>query len=360
MHLRRVISTAAALVITAGAAVGVTRATSAQADLTLFGCITATGSGGSESQEINHVGTTPPNCPAGSTPVSWQGVSVGGPPSPSPSATSTSPSPSPSPTPSQTTPPPPPLPGACSVTLGQNCGPYAYAGIPPSNGFDTYVGPQNVGANSGTIATTTVTDPGNWNVIADAVGPDGKLGYEGVQIFANVQQLFNDWCGSATNWSTCASPSDTPLDSLSTLAVTYSETSPTGSNDIYEYAPDIWSDGYNSDIMFWADTHGRCNNGAYGSTVLGTAVIDGQTWTVNRYGDFGAEIIFVLDSNPAVPDSCAQQASGTIDIKAGLDWLVAHGFIPGPEVISQVNTGWEITSAANSTFTVHSYGITVS
>jgi len=35
--------------------------------------------------------------------------------------------------------------------------------------------------------------------------------------------------------------------------------------------------------------------GAFGSTLLGHAVIDGQSWTVHRYGGYGAEIIFVLD-----------------------------------------------------------------
>jgi hypothetical protein len=63
---------------------------------------------------------------------------------------------------------------------------------------------------------------------------------------------------------------------------------------------------------------------------------------------------------PACPAGSAQQSSGTIDIKAGLDWLVAGGFIPGPEVVSQMNTGWEITSADNATFTMNSYSITAS
>lgn len=312
----------------------------------LYGCVNQGGTG-TESHEIFRVHDTPVTCPSGSVPVSWQGLSFGN-PSPSPSVTTPTATPTPTPTPSPSS-----TSSICSVPLGQNCGPFFYPQIPMSNGFDTYVANQNVGANSTTTENVMATDPGSWQVTADAL----PLGYTGVQTFPDVQQLTNDWCG--TGWGGCASPTDTPLNSLTTLSITYSETSPTGPNDIYEFAPDIWSEGYASDIMFWADTHGRCDPGAYGGTILAPAVvIDGQTWTVNRYGGAGAEIIFVLDSNPAVPDSCAQQSSGTIDIKAGLDWLVANGFIPGPEVLTQVNTGWEITSADNSVFTMNSYGIT--
>jgi hypothetical protein len=218
-----------------------------------------------------------------------------------------------------------------------------------SNGYDTYVGPQNVGSNSGTTAKATVTDPGNWSVTANAT----PYGYGGVQIFANDQQLTNDWGGAGWDGS-----SDTPLGSLSSLAVNYSETTPRDSSISAEYAPDIWTEEYPSDIMFWADTQGRCNLGAFGATILGTATFDGQTWTVNRYGGAGAEIIFVLDSDPNIPNSCAQQTSGSIDIKAGLEWLQNNGYIPTPLHLTQIDTGWEITSAQNATFTVNSYSIT--
>jgi hypothetical protein len=79
---------------------------------------------------------------------------------------------------------------------------------------------------------------------------------------------------------------------------------------------------------------------------------------VHRYGGFGAEIIFVLDG-PGGQGTCARQSSGTIDIKAGFDWLTANGFVTGPVVLSQLNTGWEICSTAGGaeTFTVSSYSI---
>ena len=233
-----------------------------------------------------------------------------------------------------------------------------YDPIPMSGGYDTYIPNQDVGANTGTTETLSATDPGNWSVVANAV----PYGYLGVQTFPDTQQLTNDWCG--TGWDngrpgspSCANPTDTPLSALSALQVSYSETGPRDANSIYEFAPDIWTEGYPSDVMFWTDVQGRCDPGAYGGTVLGTATFGGQTWTVNRYGGPGAEIIFVLDSDPNVANSCSQQTSGTVDLKAGFDWLIAHG-IMSSVIFTQINTGFEITSADSTTFTMNSYSIT--
>lgn len=267
---------------------------------------------------------------------------------PTPTPTSSSPAPSSSsstPTPTSATPPP----AGCTVGLNGVCGPYDYPAIPMSNGYNTYVANQNVGATSGTTQKLTATGPGDWSVTAD----DTPYGYTGVQTFPDVQQLTNDWCGGGV-WGGCANPTDTPLSALASLTVNYTETGPADANSIYEFTPDVWSD-YPSDVMFWVDTHGRCNEGAYGSTLLGQAVLDGQNWTVHRYGGAGAEIIFVLDGAGG-SGTCAQQTSGTVNIKAGFDWLAAHGYLSNPQ-ISQLNTGWEITSADQTTFTVSSYSI---
>lgn len=273
---------------------------------------------------------------------------------PAPTTTTSAPAPTTTttaPAPTTTSAPPTSTTWKCTDSLGGGCGAYDYAGIPNSNGYNTYVMDQSVGPQSGTTETLHANSPGDWEIVAN----DQPYGYTGVQTFPDAQQLFNNWCG--TGWTGCSNPTDTPLDSLSALKVTYSETSPTDANSIYEFAPDVWSDGYGADIMFWADTHGRCNEGAFGDTVLGHAVLDGQNWTVHRYGTFGDEVIFVLDGAGG-SGTCAQQTSGTIDIKAGLDWLVANGFATGPQTISQLNTGWEITSADKTTFRVTGYGIT--
>lgn len=282
-------------------------------------------------------------------------------PTPSPTGTpspTTTPDPSPTPTPSPTS-------GgsySCTASIGDACGPYD-ANIPMSNGFNTYVSNQAVNVHG--TETVHANSASDWNVVANLNDCGGC-----VQTFVNVQQLTNDWnpSGSTPAWGGGAADADTPLDALSTLKINYNETSPqTGAN--YEFAPDVWDDGYanggNGDVMFWVDTHGRCDEGSFGATVLGHMTMDGQNWTVHRYDSpstpdptpiTGNEIIFVLDG-PGGPGTCAQQPTGTIDVKAGMDWLVAQGNIPAHPVLSQVNTGWELTQSSGQTFTVNNYSI---
>lgn len=232
---------------------------------------------------------------------------------------------------------------SCSAQIGGNCGPYAYGLIPMSNGFNTYVANQGIDVHG--TATVHANSPGDWNVVANLSDCGGC-----VQIYPDAQQLTNDWNGSG--WGNCGSTcADTPWRSLSTLKIAYNETSPqTGAS--YQFSPDVWGPGP-WDIMFWVDTHGRCNEGAFGPTLLGHLTIDGQNWTAHQYG---TEIILVLDGAGG-SGTCAQQSSGTINVKAGLDWLWNNGFIHGT-TMSQLNTGWEITQASNATFTVHNYSIT--
>lgn len=258
-----------------------------------------------------------------------------------PAPTSTAPTTATSvPTSATTATTPPLITWDCSVPIGQNCGPYGYDGIPMSNGYDTYVANQGVDVHGTEVVNAN--SPGDWQVVANLADCGGC-----VQTFPDAQQLTNDWNGSGWGGS---GTSDTPWRSLSTLSVTYDETSPqTGAS--YEFAPDVWGPGP-WDIMFWVDTHGRCNEGAFGPVVLGHPTFGGQNWTAHQYGD---EIILVLDG-PGGPGTCAQQSSGTIDIKAGLDWLWNGGFITGT-TLQQLNTGWEITQASNATFRMNSYSV---
>jgi hypothetical protein len=231
-------------------------------------------------------------------------------------------------------------PFSCHVAIGGNCGPYSYAGIPMSNGYNTYVSNQGIDVHGS--ATVNANNPGDWNVVANLFDCGGC-----VQIYPHVQQLTNNWNGSG--WG--GGSQDTPWRTLSTLKINYDETSPqTGAS--YQFSPDVWGPGP-WDIMFWVDTHGRCNEGAFGPVVLGHLTIDGQAWTAHQYGN---EIILVLDGAGG-PGTCAQQSSGTINILAGLNWLYDRGFISGT-TLQQLNTGWEITQSSGQTFTMNSYSVT--
>ena len=217
---------------------------------------------------------------------------------------------------------------------------------PNSNGWNTYVNNQDVGyAGSGT-ETMYVNSPRNWQVIAN-LGTCGGC----VQTFPATQQLFNS-SGSATK-----------ISDLAELKVNYDETSPGGSANGYEFAPDLWQTGYPWDVMWWVDTNLRCNDAG---PVIGKFTMDGQDWTAHMYGGtpdangvpHGGEIILILDG-PGGSGTCATQSKGTINIKASLEWLASKGFIPASPAVMQLNTGWEVTQAKNATFTLNDLTYTV-
>lgn len=256
----------------------------------------------------------------------------------------------------------------CTAQLGGSCGAYtATAQWPGSNGFNTYDSNQSF-ANSGSTQTMTAPDVSSPSSVPMSIqANDVPYGYTGVQTFPDVQQLTNNWSADG-KWN--GQDADLPVDALPSIVINYSETSPHGTNDIYEFAPDIWTSyagqaGQGSgDIMFWADTSPvRCNdNGLSSSDIIGHVTLQGQNWTAYRYGGTGGEIVLILNTtspDPVTTDTCAQQASGSIDIQGGLDWLNAQGLVPHPGgfTIGQINTGWEITSAQNSLFTLNSYTI---
>ena len=239
---------------------------------------------------------------------------------------------------------------ACTAQLGGNgCGAYTWPGWPGSNGFNTYVEAQNVGATSGSTGSVTVTSPSSWTATAN-YGDCGGC----VQSYDSVQQLTNNWGTGGFNGS-----SDLPLSALKKLQVAYSETGAPG--DQYEFSPDIWTDYAGQqgpgtgDIMMWADTTSqRCvDNGLNASNIIGHANLSGQNWTVYSFGP-GEEIIMVLDggtSTDPVDDgangSCAQQTSGTLHVLEALKWLSSHHVAMMPSFASNhlgnFDAGYEIT-----------------
>jgi hypothetical protein len=236
----------------------------------------------------------------------------------------------------------------CTAGIGGVCGAYSWTGWPGSNGYNTYVVDQSVDVQSGDTGSITATSPSGWSATADYASCGGC-----VQTYTAVQQLTNNWTGAG--WTGPGPYTNTPLNALSKLQVAYSETSPAGAGNQYEFAPDLWTN-YSDDIMLWADTSPvRCDdNGLNTGSIIGQANLGGQNWTVYRYGGQGGEIVFILDgsasTDPVSTDTCAQQESGTLHVLAALKWVSQHRAVTGAPTwanqdIAQLNTGWEITDA---------------
>src|SRR5215472_631022 len=166
-------------------------------------------------------------------------------PSPKPSSTSATPTPTPTtPSPTGT---PTPTPTATSIPPGTWTGSASGSGTvgapsfndtnfsPNSNGYNTNLENQDVGMNSPNSTTLQWNSPENWQATTTLTPP----GYTGVQSYLQVQQLMNDYGPTGGT--------DYPTATSTALGVTYNITDPgeAGPNGaIYEFAPDIWTDGY--------------------------------------------------------------------------------------------------------------------
>ncbi|MFC8507287.1 hypothetical protein ACFU3J_07990 [Streptomyces sp. NPDC057411] len=157
------------------------------------------------------------------------------------------------------------------------------------------------------------------------------------------------WANSGTNWGVWADHPNTggiksypnstkairkPIDSLTRLTSSYNVSVP--SSGAYNTSYDIWDTDHRYEIMLWVNDNGPV--GPIGTWQAG-ATLGGHSWNVYK-GTNGSNQVF---SFLRTSDS----ASGTVDIKAILDWI-AHtkGWMPGSETIGDVQFGYEITSSA--------------
>ena len=139
------------------------------------------------------------------------------------------------------------------------------------------------------------------------------------------------------------------ITSLHSVVSTFAETSP--GTGIYEDAYDIFLHGTASsgstEVMIWTENHGQVPSGA----VQGTATIDGRSWTVWKKN--GNYIAFVANSN---------FTSGTMDLLAFFQWIMAKNWIPSTATLKQVCYGAELvsTNGVPATFTFSNFSVNAS
>jgi hypothetical protein len=171
------------------------------------------------------------------------------------------------------------------------------------------------------------------------------------------------WANSYRNWGVRANHPNTGgvksypnvsrslnrrLSAIGQLRSSYSVTVP--SSGAYATAYDIWADNHRYEIMIWMTKTGPVGPISRGRPEAVTA-IGGHTWEVHRGSNGANEVFsFVRQSNAN---------TGTVDIKAVLDWIRAQGWY-GDVTIGEVQFGYEITSSVgNLAFTTNDYDLTV-
>ncbi|MGN6752371.1 MAG: GH12 family glycosyl hydrolase domain-containing protein [Intrasporangium sp.] len=265
-------------------------------------------------------------------------------PAPAPTTTTTAPAPTttttaPAPTTTTTTTAPAPtttttapVPTTSSVP-GQVCtNPYyktsdANGGV-SDGGYYVHNNLWNAAKYPGTTGSTEVCSYHSWNHTAYASNASGT---GEVKTYPNVHK---DYSGRTIN-------------SFTQLTSTFAQVSP--NSGIYNVAYDMWLNGVpNDEVMVWTENHKQYPAGSKFTTVT----ISGVSWDV--YATSGNGYIAFVPSGGKV------LTSGTVDLKAMLQWLVAQGRLPATSTVDQVGYGVEVvdTGGSKATWNFTDFSIT--
>jgi hypothetical protein len=220
--------------------------------------------------------------------------------------------------------------GACSdgnCTMGE--GPFIGCGQYDKYVLGTWTVYNNVWGGTSDSQCLTAYSTGNWFVVSTQPATSGVKSYPNtgiVNVGRNISAI-----GTFTSSFNVAVPS---------------------SGD-YEVAYDIWVP---SEVMIWMHTIGNVGPIAASWDSSGKPVpsasnvtVGGHTWNVYHGGN--NVVSFVRTSNTT---------SGTVDIKAVLNWIVSQGWF-GDGTVGASQFGFEIsgTGGAPLTFTCNSFSMTV-
>ena len=175
----------------------------------------------------------------------------------------------------------------------------------------------NAGGYPGTKGTTSVCSYRSWN----HVGVASNTGDGAVKTYPNVHKDYDP---------------GRKVSSFTTLTSRFSAIAPPVG--IYNVGYDLWINGVpNEEVMIWTE-----NRGQYpaGSRFASGVSLSGYTWDV--YATSGNGYIAFVPSNGA------RHTSGTIDIKAMLNYLVSKGRMSADDTVDQICYGVEIVSTNGS------------
>lgn len=181
----------------------------------------------------------------------------------------------------------------------------------------------NAGGYPGTTQMVEACSYKSWNAITTA---DNSSGDGAVKTYPNVHKDYHDW---GTGF-------EPPLSDYPILRSTFGTIGPrTG---IYNFAYDIWLNGVgntgdprNREVMVWTDNH---NQTPAGSVVSSNLTFGGVGWDLWATFDNGI-LTFVPHQD---------MASGSVDLRAMLDYLIARGRAPMNSTVGQIGFGVEIVS----------------
>src|SRR5262249_19124436 len=133
--------------------------------------------------------------------------------------------------------------------------------------------------------------------------------------------------------------------SFTSIRSTFAHTAP--NHGAWDYAYDIWMNGYGTELMIWTQSAGRQAH-VPGVTTVGTVMIDGITYTVHHSGSYTAY------------DMPTATTSGTLDILKFVADMISRGYVAGTAPLNSIQYGVEVcdTGGTNTRFDVNNFSIT--
>jgi Glycosyl hydrolase family 12 len=148
-------------------------------------------------------------------------------------------------------------------------------------------------------------------------------------------------------------PSSNPptLSSLKSVTSTFTVVPPTGSNNDWEVAYDLWFNPNNAnEFMVWVYNNGQTPGGKQVATNVSLGGKTYDIWWSNNGGTDGT-VYFVLTTNIK---------TGTLDLLQLFQYAAQHGWLPADSTVDQFDFGTEVcsTNGKNATWTFTNYSMT--
>jgi hypothetical protein len=121
-------------------------------------------------------------------------------------------------------------------------------------------------------------------------------------------------------------PSTTPISGWGSITSAFSEAYPSAGG--WDAAYDLWLNNWSTEIMIWNQWAGSQSYWPDQATI--SLTLDGVGYA---FYDNGGELMFFRDT---------QVSSGSVDILAAFNWLVANGYVQSTDVPTQLEYGVEI------------------
>lgn len=135
------------------------------------------------------------------------------------------------------------------------------------------------------------------------------------------------------------------VSSFTSISSVFAHTGP--SSGAWDYAYDIWLNGYGTELMIWTQSSGRQAH-VPGIPIVANVTIDGIAYAVHHSGGYTAY------------DMPTTMTSGTINVLHVMQDMISRGYLAGTAPLNSIQYGVEVcdTGGVDTRFAVNNFSVT--